>query len=185
MQIYEGFVHFKLAYCFSFWGLHPRPPPGLCPGPRWWTSVPQTPFAPPPTNSWRRHWSAVRPCTRCRLLSSLSSFHFQWRIFTYTSYHVLEALFATMRYINWHLHLHYAYVVLRWLGARHPSLSILHITHNKILQCFRWANCRQTMLSVYSQLAVVDFYRATRKQVRYMLRQLFCPSVRPSVRPLH
>jgi len=42
--MYEGFVPFKLTYCFSFWGLHPRPPPGLCP----WTplaSVPQTPFA--------------------------------------------------------------------------------------------------------------------------------------------
>ena len=31
MQLYEGFVPFKLAYCFSFWGLRPQAPTGALP----------------------------------------------------------------------------------------------------------------------------------------------------------
>ena len=33
---------------------------GLCPGPRWGTSVPQTPCA-PTSKSWLRHWPRYRP----------------------------------------------------------------------------------------------------------------------------
>jgi len=64
------FVQSNIQHISGFWGFRPRLPPGLCPGPRWETSVPQAPSfvpSPPVANSW------LRPCAepQCICIKSL------------------------------------------------------------------------------------------------------------------
>ena len=83
---YEGFVPFKLAYCFSFWGPGfppPKPPAGICP----WTPFA---FAQPSIAGdatiqqlhycyWREtsHWTVVSEWKVCTVAKSLLKMFFE------------------------------------------------------------------------------------------------------------
>ena len=54
MTIY-GYVQWNIQHVSGFWGIHPRPQPGLCPW-RWGTSMPRSPLLSPLGNPWLCPW---------------------------------------------------------------------------------------------------------------------------------